>query len=103
ISFGSGLANGGSSLFLSAGGALIDTVNLEGGSWPAGTAAPRYFSMERVEAALADGDTNWQSNNGIIRNGLDAEGQPINGTPRQANAPPPPPPAPAGPILLGGV
>src|SRR5262249_36884195 len=33
-----------------------------------------------------DTDTNWQSNDTVSRNGQDANGAPLNGTPRQANS-----------------
>lgn len=67
-------------------GAVIDTANGDGGGWPAGTASPSYFSMERINPLAPDTDANWASNNGSIRNGLDANGNPINGTPRARNS-----------------
>jgi hypothetical protein len=42
--------------------------------------------MERLDPATTDQDANWVSNNGFTRNGLDAYGNPLNGTPRQPNA-----------------
>jgi hypothetical protein len=63
-------------------GTLIDSANLDGGGWPAGSAAPDYFSMERV-APILDADSAWVSNDGINRNGKDANGNPVNGTPKQ--------------------
>ncbi|MEW5986590.1 MAG: lamin tail domain-containing protein [Chloroflexota bacterium] len=75
-------------------GLLVDTANGDGGAWPAGSGSPGYFSMERVDPLSADEDSNWASNDGLIRNGLDANGNPINGTPGQPNSawsePPPP-------------
>ncbi len=65
---------------------LIDTANGDGGQWPAGTASPDYYSMERVDPTAADTDANWASNNGVTRNGHDADGEPINGTPKQPNS-----------------
>jgi hypothetical protein len=59
---------------------LIDTANLGGTGWFAGTAGPDYYSMERI-GVIADGPTAWVSNDGVTRNGLDANGDPINGTP----------------------
>lgn len=96
--FGPGLANGGDSLYLSAYGALIDTANSGGAAWPGGSAGPDYFSLERRDPHTPDSPANWASNDGKSRNGLDAAGQPINGTPRQPNSttipiPPPEPPA----------
>lgn len=40
--------------------------------------------MER-RANIADSDTAWITNTGVVRNGLDANGNPINGTPKQSN------------------
>ena len=98
-SFGrSGLNNGGDTIFLSANGVTIDTANINGGGWPAGSGSPSYVSMERLDASLPDSPANWAANNGIIRNGLDAAGGNINGTPKQVNSaslPPPPTPAPS--------
>lgn len=62
---------------------VIDTANSDGGNWPAGTTAA---TMERSNPLLGDLNTNWTTNNGIIRNGLDAAGNPLNGTPRCANS-----------------
>jgi len=65
---------------------LIATVNDNGGEWPAGTADPGYYSMERIDSSAADTDDNWASNDGVTRNGLDANGDPINGTPKARNS-----------------
>jgi uncharacterized repeat protein (TIGR01451 family) len=65
---------------------LIDTANADGGGWPGGSGSPNYYSMERVDSAAADTDSNWDSNDGVTRNGLDADGDPINGTPKCRNA-----------------
>ncbi len=86
-SFGTGLANTGEVLTLTNHlGTIIDTANSNGGSWPAGSASPSYLSMERIDPAAPDTDANWASNNGIIRNGLDANGNPISGTPKCRNS-----------------
>jgi hypothetical protein len=82
------LGNGGETLTLrDGGGSAVDSANLNGGPWPAGSGAPGYFSMERT-APTNDTDANWHSNNGLQRNGLDANGQPLNGTPRRPNSSP---------------
>lgn len=63
--------------------AIVDTVLLVESGWPAGTARdsdPACCTMERTS------DGNWVSNNCIIRNGLDCDGNPLNGTPGQANS-----------------
>lgn len=101
-SFGSGLSNAGTALFLSTGGVVIDTANGNGGSWPGGGASPNYSSMERVNPHLPDTDANWGSNDTVHRNGLNRDGNPINGTPKQPNsiyAPPTPPPVPGSVIV----
>ncbi len=89
------LGNGGETLTLrDAGAVVIDTANGDGGVWPAGSAAPGYNSMERIDPHAPDGDGNWASNDGITRNGHDANGDPINGTPRQPNSAGQPAPTP---------
>lgn len=81
------LSNSGEALFLKdPSGNIIDTANGAGGPWPAGIDFPRA-TMERLDLLAPDSDTNWATNNGIYRNGLDADGNPINGTPK-AHKPP---------------
>ena len=81
------LDSGGETLQLvDASGQLIDTANAAGGGWPAGTGAPQYRSMERISPRAPDGPGAWVSNSVDIRNGHDARGNPINGTPRQPNS-----------------
>ncbi|MBN1317298.1 MAG: lamin tail domain-containing protein [Anaerolineales bacterium] len=67
-------------------GVLVDSSNLDGGGWPGGSGSPDYFSMERIDPYKPDQSDNWTSNNGIVRNGLDADGQFINGTPGAWNS-----------------
>lgn len=89
------LANSGETLTLrNLDGAVVDTANGSGGSWPAGSGAPAFASMERIDAHAPDGDGNWASNDGVTRNGHDANGSPLNGTPRQPNSASQPPPTP---------
>ena len=64
---------------------IIDTANISGAGWDAGSAASNYYSMERI-GVVADSGTAWSSNNGVTRNGLDASGVAINGTPGQQNS-----------------
>jgi len=64
--------------------AVVDTANSSGGDWDAGTASPGFYSMER-SGTVTDSAAAWLSNPGTIRNGLDAENNPINGTPKQPN------------------
>ena len=84
---GSGLSNSGEYLVLKDGsGAVIDSVNAAGG-WFAGGASPDYFSMERIDSSVSGDDlSNWRTNDGVTRNGVDAEGNPINGTPLAENS-----------------
>ena len=81
------LEDGGEQLELrDAAGHLVDSANCDGGNWAAGSASPYYFSMERVNPFLPDSADNWQSNDGVIRNGVDADVNPINGTPTMWNS-----------------
>ncbi|MGC9024294.1 MAG: lamin tail domain-containing protein [Chloroflexia bacterium] len=88
------LANAGEVLTLrDAGGNVVDTANGDGGGWPAGTASPNYQTMERIAPLSPDTDANWASNDMVHRNGHDAGGNPVNGTPKALNSaslPPPP-------------
>ena len=67
-------------------GTIIDTANIGGGAWPAGTGLPDYLSMERLDPAAGDSSGNWASNDMQTRNGTDINGGSINGTPRQPNS-----------------
>lgn len=84
------LRNGGETLrLIDPEGEVIDVVNGDGGEWPAGTGSdgePPYASMERIDPAAAGTDENWDSNDGVIRTGEDANGDPINGTPKSENS-----------------
>jgi len=66
-------------------GNVIDTANGDGGPWPAGDKDTRS-SMERVDPTAPDRDANWGTNDGVTRNGQDANGNPINGTPKADNS-----------------
>ena len=63
---------------------VVDSVSPgEETGWAAGSAGdgePAYCSMERTSLG------GWTSNNTIIRNGLDADENPVNGTPGQPNS-----------------
>ncbi len=87
-SFGSGgLNNAGESLSLKdSTNTVIDTANINNGPWPAGTPAPQFAAMERLNPYQPDTDDNWASNTTLIRNGLDANGNPVNGTPKARNS-----------------
>jgi len=87
------LSNSGESLSLEdSSHNVIDTANGDGGPWPAGDNTTKS-SMERIDPLAPDSDTNWATNNGVDRNGLDANNNPINGTPRARNSVSAPPPA----------
>ena len=64
---------------------LIDSADGSGG-WPGGSGSPGYFSMERIDPTAADAPTNWAANDGLTRNGHDADGNPLNGTPKARNS-----------------
>lgn len=71
-------------------GNVVDTANaaLQEG-WLAGSAGDGevpYATMERRNSRSADDSDNWASNLGTERNGLDADGNPINGTPKLRNS-----------------
>jgi hypothetical protein len=78
------LSNGGEVLqLLDPAGRVIDTANGDGGPWPAGASAPVPISMERISIG-PETDSSWCSNDGVHRNGTDATGNPVSGTPRSA-------------------
>lgn len=66
-------------------GDIIDSANGDGGSWPAGNSSTKT-TMERINPLTPDSDANWATNNGVIRNGLDAGNNPIHGTPKAQNS-----------------
>lgn len=64
-------------------GVVVDWVDPGEDGWLGGGSAGHdipYCTMERTE------DGGWVSNNGMVRNGLDADGHPINGTPKRMNS-----------------
>lgn len=68
-------------------GQVIDTANSNGGNWPAGNTST-ICTMERrasVGVPVADSDTAWITNTGVLKNGHDANGFPICGTPKNIN------------------
>ncbi len=64
-------------------GSRVDSANGDGGSWPAGNADSRA-SMERRGGDDRSG--NWATFTGYGGSGLDADGGPIQGTPRGSNS-----------------
>jgi len=84
---GSGLKNGGEHLqLLDQNSTIIDEVNCSNG-WFAGEGKPDYKTMERKNPQNSGSNPdNWTSNNGIVINGQDTEGNLINGTPGSKNS-----------------
>ncbi|HEY5902294.1 MAG TPA: lamin tail domain-containing protein, partial [Anaerolineales bacterium] len=64
-------------------GAIADYANTYGTKWLAGSTNGNR-SMER-RGSIYDSLTTWVTNTGVVRNGKDAHGNPINGTPGRAN------------------
>jgi uncharacterized repeat protein (TIGR01451 family) len=92
--YSGGLNNTGESLTLrDAANTIIDSANGDGGAWPSGAGWPDYRSMERRDPTAPDTDANWCTNDGSIRTGQDAGGNPINGTPKAQNSCYQPPPS----------
>jgi len=80
------MSNSGESLTLyDASNTVIDTANANGGVWPAGSPST-YGTMERI-GLLPDSDSAWNTNIGLSTNGLDANGDPILGTPKNLSSP----------------
>ncbi|MCC7119579.1 MAG: lamin tail domain-containing protein [Anaerolineales bacterium] len=81
------LSNSGEKLYLENNGNRIDTANIDGGVWPAGGGS-YYASMERLMKGgviSADSPTQWLTNTGVVKNGLDKNSNAIYGTPRAKN------------------
>jgi len=83
---GGGLHNDGEHLILKDDvGATIDKIDARSG-WFKGTTGPGFFSMERINPLRSGVDSNWATNDGIARNGKDAKGNFLNGTPKAQNS-----------------
>jgi len=70
-------------------GEVVDTANasyLGRDGWAAGSAAT-YGTMERVNPLGADASDNWQTNIGIVSDGLDASKHSLRATPGERNSP----------------
>jgi hypothetical protein len=81
---GNALSNTGEALTLyDSANRIIDTANGNGGAWPAGSSTT-FGTMERI-SGTADSDSAWTTNNGTKRNGLNANGGNILGTPKNSN------------------
>lgn len=65
----------------------IDQALFASAGWPAGTASPDFRTMERVDPSRPGSlSANWASNDMLTRNGSDAQGAPVNGTPGGRNS-----------------
>ncbi|MFB6272541.1 MAG: Ig-like domain-containing protein [Salinibacter sp.] len=85
------LSNSGEALTLRDGSDnVIDRANRDSGNWPGGVNPSDdpdgWGTMERVDPSAPDDADNWATNDGTARNGLDAVGDPIHGTPGEANS-----------------
>lgn len=77
--------NNGETLYLvDPNGNQVDTANLDGGAWNAGSGSPNYASMER-KGTGPDGPTAWATYGGTVPIAHDRNGNNIKGTPGQAN------------------
>ncbi|MBI4120030.1 MAG: lamin tail domain-containing protein, partial [Parcubacteria group bacterium] len=88
-SFGTGgLKNTGEKLVLKDGsGNVQDVVDGSSAWFDKGTTSPDYKSMERINPRQSGNNAaNWATNNGITKNGQDAAGNPLNGTPKAKNS-----------------
>lgn len=64
---------------------IIDTANGNGGPWPQGGQGSNYPTMER-QGNTEETDNAWVTNTGVVKNGANANGDPIYGTPGRANS-----------------
>lgn len=81
------LANSGETLSLLApDDSLVDSANLSGGSWDAGSGGPLFLSMERRAPDAPDNPAGWVHHNQLLGSGRDAAGDLLNGTPGSPNA-----------------
>lgn len=68
-------------------GQLIDSVGIYEGGWYSGEGSPTFYSMERIDQAIEGNyEWNWRSNDGCLTNGTDADGNPLNASPKSLNS-----------------
>ncbi len=78
--------HGGSLQLLQVTSDTLDTANVAGGAWPAGSAAPAYRSMERIDPGGPDAPPNWTSAWISAAVAFDGYGNMIQGTPGAPNS-----------------
>ncbi len=83
---GAGLSNSGEVLILSHASTTIDqTAVMPNGLWAGGNASG--LTMEKIDPNLNSEETSsWMSNNNLIKNGTDSDGNFISGTPKARNS-----------------
>ncbi|MDD3626452.1 MAG: lamin tail domain-containing protein, partial [bacterium] len=67
-------------------GNTIDVVGVTATMWYAGNSSPIYTMERKNPTVEGTNSSNWANNDGITKNGLDADGNPINGTPKSMNS-----------------
>ncbi len=77
--------HGGSLQLLQVTSDTLDSANISGGAWPAGTASPEYRSMERIDPSLPDTPGNWTTAWVTETIAFDGYGNTIQGTPGAPN------------------
>lgn len=65
---------------------LIDSANSNGGPWPAGQNFQVRCTMERVPGLATETDSAWKNNDNTYKNGMDANGNPLCGSPKSSNS-----------------
>ncbi|MEA3308023.1 MAG: lamin tail domain-containing protein, partial [Chloroflexota bacterium] len=68
------------------GGNMIDTVNQSTGDWFAGDPDSKRTMERKNPTVLGTDAANWGTNDGVTRNGQDANSDPLNGTPKLRNS-----------------
>jgi len=89
VIYAGSLGNGGCAVrVVDPDGNTVDTANGSGGMWPAGTAAdgvPAFGSMERIDPHMPDAPPNWRTASLKLSSGVDANDEPVCGTPGVEN------------------
>ncbi len=67
-------------------GNIIDEIDCSSVDWFGGDSDEKATMERRFPEQDSNDEANWGTNNRMIRNGWDADGNPINGTPRAKNS-----------------